>query len=122
MKVQNAQNISTAQPFSGSHSDCQKSAGDRLRSSVRCRSTNGAHASRVNISNTAIVGPASEDLHERASFAQSVIPVVEKILGTDSHESSDETGEAFSSIEEAVEAIKVGKVRKFSFRLLNAPI
>jgi len=101
---------------SGLRTRAPKEAGGSFRSSVTCKSTNGAHVSFGSTKNTALVGLDSEDLTldaatklpERPSLAKSGIP---QRLGTDfEQDSEEECGERFSTIEEAIEAIKEGKV------------
>ena len=116
--MQTVENELAALSVSGLHNKSHKTAGGSFRSTVTCKSTNGAHVSRGNFNNTALVGLDSRDvtidstnkLQERPSFAQPVIPPIEQRLRSAFEQDTDEPGEAFASIEEAVEAIKEGKV------------
>lgn len=120
MKVLTVEKELAALAVSGLHNNrAHKTAAagsGSFRATVICKSTNGAHVSRTN--NTALVGLDSEDLTidaatklpERPSLAKAGIPPVEQRLRTEFEEDSDEPGEGFATIEEAVEAIKEGKV------------
>lgn len=118
LKVQIVENEFAALFVSELHNKGHRTAGGSFRSTVSCKGTNGAHVGRGNSSNTALVGLDSEDLtvdsakklQERPSFAQPGIPPVEQHLGTAFEQATDEPGEGFATIEEAIEAIKEGKV------------
>ncbi|KAG0560693.1 hypothetical protein KC19_9G005500 [Ceratodon purpureus] len=118
LKVQTAEHEVAALSVSGLFSKGHRIGGGNLRFSVSCKSTNGSHVSRGNNSNnTALVGLDSEELtvdsanklQERPSLGQPGVPPIEQHLGSDFEQDTDEPGEGFATIEEAIEAIKEGK-------------
>ncbi|XP_024369018.1 uncharacterized protein [Physcomitrium patens] len=109
LKAQTTENVLAALTGSALHNEGYKVTGGSSRSTVRCKGMNGAHVSRADINNRAVVGLDSKDLQERPSLAQNGVPTVDQFLEIDANEKSVDIGEGFATIEEAVDAIKAGK-------------
>jgi hypothetical protein len=117
LKAQTVENELAALSVSGLRTKGHRTAGGSFRFTVSCKTTNGAHVSRGN-SNGALVGLDSQELtvdsakklQERSSLAQPGIPLIERHLGIAVEQDTDEPGEGFATIEEAIEAVKEGKV------------